>query len=89
MALKGGARRAMVEPVDIDALQGIFDRAVASKGAGAFKLGEYANKKATTAVSASGLEHNIDLVRELCEISNGQILAGQLKQCLSKYANTH
>ena len=58
MASKGGARRSSVEPVDIDSLQGIFDKAVSARGAAAFKLGEYDKKKATTAVSAAGLHQN-------------------------------
>eukprot|EP00435_Cladocopium_sp_Y103_P026638 s1868_g6.t1 len=81
MATKGGARRCSVEPVDIDALQGIFDRAVSARVT--------TRKKATTAVSAAGLHRNAEYVREICKISSGEIVAGQLKQCIVKYAYSH
>ena len=61
---KGGARRFSVPPVDMDALQGIIDRAVGSKGAAAFLLGEYDTKKVTTAMSAAGLHQNAAWVKD-------------------------
>ncbi|CAL1137661.1 unnamed protein product, partial [Cladocopium goreaui] len=79
MASKGGARRSTVAPVDIDALQSIIDKAVDAKGLCAFKLGDYDKKKVTTAVSA----------KEFYKISSGEILAGQLKQCILKHAQSH
>ncbi|CAK9111402.1 unnamed protein product [Durusdinium trenchii] len=86
---KGGARRFSVPPVDMDALQGIIDRAVESKGAAAFLLGEYDAKKVTTAVSAAGLHQNAAWVKDFFNISKGEILAGQLKQCIQKYGHSH
>ncbi|CAK9070467.1 unnamed protein product [Durusdinium trenchii] len=86
---KGGARRFSVPPVDMDALQGIIDRAVESKGAAAFLLGEYDTKKVTTAVSAAGLHQNAAWVKDFFNISKGEILAGQLKQCIQKYGHSH
>ena len=86
---KGGARRFSVPPVDMDALQGIIDRAVESKGAAAFLLGEYDTKKVTTAVSAAGLHQNAAWVKDFFNISKGEILAGQLKQCILKYGHSH
>ena len=76
-------------PVDMDALQGIIDRAVESKGAAAFLLGEYDTKKVTTAVSAAGLHQNAAWVKDFFNISKGEILAGQLKQCIQKYGHSH
>ena len=76
-------------PVDMDALQGIIDRAVGSKGAAAFLLGEYDTKKVTTAVSAAGLHQNAAWVKDFFNISKGEILAGQLKQCIQKYGHSH
>ena len=86
---KGGARRFSVPPVDMDALQGIIDRAVESKGAAAYLLGEYDTKKVTTAVSAAGLHQNAAWVKDFFNISKGEILAGQLKQCIQKYGHSH
>ena len=86
---KGGARRFSVPPVDMDALQGIIDRAVESKGAAAFLLGENDTKKVTTAVSAAGLHQNAAWVKDFFNISKGEILAGQLKQCIQKYGHSH
>jgi len=76
-------------PVDIDALQSIIDKAVDAKGLGAFKLGDYAKKKVTTAVSAKGAHFNVEYVKEFYKISDGEILAGQLKQCILKHAQSH
>eukprot|EP00435_Cladocopium_sp_Y103_P048598 s700_g14.t1 len=89
MASKGGPRRSSVAPVDIDALQSITDKAVDAKGLCAFKLGDYDTKKIATAVSAKGAHFNVEYVEEIYKISNGEILAGQLKQCILKSAQSH
>ena len=89
MTSKGGARRSLVPPVDLDALRQIFETAVATKGTDAFKLGDYQVKKVSTAVSSAGLHQNAWYVKELYKISQGAILSGQLKQCILKYGYTH
>lgn len=76
-------------PVDIDALQSIIDKAVDAKGLGAFKLEDYAKRKVTQAVSAKGVHFNLEYVKDFYKISDGEILAGQLKQCILKYAHSH
>ena len=46
-------------------------------------------KKVTTAVSAKGVHFNVEYVKEFYKISSGEILAGQLKQCILKHAQSH
>ena len=46
-------------------------------------------KKVTTAVSAKGAHFNAEYVKEFYKISDGEILAGQLKQCILKHAQSH
>ena len=89
MTSKGGARRSLVPPVDLDALRKIFETAVATQGADAFKLGDYQEKSVSTAVSSAGLHHNAKYVKEFYKISEGEIPSGQLKQCILKYGYTH
>jgi len=89
MASKGGARRSTVAPVDIDALYSIVDKAVDAKGLCAFKLGDCDKKRVTTAVSAKGAHFNVEYVKEFYKISSGEILAGQLKQCILQHAQSH
>ena len=79
----------MVPPVDLDALRKIFETAVATQGADAFKLGDYQEKSVSTAVSSAGLHHNAKYVKEFYKISEGEIPSGQLKQCILKYGYTH
>jgi hypothetical protein len=89
-ANKGGARRSSVPLVSLEALQSVIDKAVERKGSDAFKMGEYVQKKVNTAVSAKGIHHqNVDYIREFYKISSGEILAGQLKQCILKYCHSH
>lgn len=46
---KCGARRALVEAVDVDQLHEIFREFVDKQGADAFKLGPYADRKSAQA----------------------------------------
>lgn len=89
MTQKGGARRSTVSLVDQEALQVIFDEVVSKNGQEAFNLGAYDNLKVTQACNAGGLCKCAHFVQKFLEISNGEILAGQLKQCLMKHARTH
>ncbi|CAL1171125.1 unnamed protein product [Cladocopium goreaui] len=89
MTSKGGARRSLVPPVDLDALRKNFETAVATQGADAFKLGDYQEKSVSTAVSSAGLHHNAKYVKEFYKISEGEIPSGQLKQCILKYGYAH
>ena len=75
--------------VSLEALQSVIDKAVERKGSDAFKMGEYDQKKVSTAVSAKGIHQNVDYIREFYKISSGEILAGQLKQCILKYGHSH
>lgn len=88
-AAKGGARRMSVPPVELDALQLIFDEAVRMNGANAFCLGSYDTLKVSQACNAAGLYQNSHYVKKLYEISEGEIMTSQLKQCLLKYAHSH
>lgn len=75
--------------VSLEALQSVIDKAVERKGSDAFKMGEYDQKKVSTAVSAKGIHQNVAYIREFYKISSGEILAGQLKQCILKYGHSH
>ena len=88
-ANKGGARRSSVPHVSLEALQSVIDKAVERKGRDAFMMGEYDQKKVSTAVSAKGIHQNVEYIREFYKISSGEILAGQLKQCILKYGHSH
>ena len=88
-ANKGGARRSSVPHVSLEALQSVIDKAVERKGRDAFMMGEYDQKKVSTAVSAKGIHQNVGYIREFYKVSSGEILAGQLKQCTLKYGHSH
>ena len=78
-ANKGGARRSSVPHVSLEALQSVIDKAVERKGRDAFMMGEYDQKKVSTAVSAKGIHQNVGYIREFYKVSSGEILAGQLQ----------
>ena len=40
-------------------------------------------------MSAKGAHFNVEYVKEFYKISDGEILAGQLKQCILKHAQSH
>ena len=62
---KGGARRGVVEAVDMDQLSEIFHDLVNKHGADAFKLGPYDRMKSTQACSAEGLHCNAEISKRL------------------------
>eukprot|EP00435_Cladocopium_sp_Y103_P011380 s1388_g3.t1 len=88
-ANKGGPRRSSVALIPLESLQKVIDRAVEKNGSMAFKMGDYDQKKVSTAVSAAGIHDNAEYIREFYKISSGEILAGQLKQCILKYGHSH
>lgn len=75
--------------VELEGLQLIFDEAVSKQGQNAFHLGAYDSLKVTQACNAGGLDTCAWFVKKFFEISDGEILAGQIKQCLLKHARTH
>ena len=89
MPKKGGHRRGPVEPVDMDDLTVISQSAIGKWGREAFSLGNYDSIKPSQACSARGLSGNEFFIREFMKISNGEILASQMKQSILKHASTH
>ena len=86
---KGGARRSLVEAVDMDQLHAIFEEFVCKQGADAFNLGPYDNRKSAQACSAEGLHVNAEWIKRLVSCSTGEIAGGQLKQAILKYGPSH
>lgn len=86
---KGGARRGVVEAVDMEQLHELFKDLVNKHGADAFKLGPYDRMKSAQACSAAGLHCNAECIQKLLGCSTGEIPGGQLKQAIQKHGRTH